>query len=124
MWYFIVEVLIAIILLVGMLFLTYANGIKTEEETLLVKSRIWNGLKALDDFGILRKYVTANESEKIKNDLTQLLPGVNFEVRICYTPEPCTPPLPYEKVVSISYFLAGDYGNFKPSLVVVSSWFE
>jgi hypothetical protein len=122
MWYFITEVLIAIILLVGMLFLTYAGEVRVEEETLLVKSRIWNGLKALDDFGILRKYAIANESEKIKNALTQLLPGVNLEVKVCY--EPCVVTLPYEKVVIVNYFLAGDYGNFKPSLVVVSSWFE
>jgi hypothetical protein len=124
MWYFITEALIAIILLVGMLFLTYASEVRVEEETLLVKSRIWNGLKALDDFGVLRKYATDNKSEEIKNALTQLLPGINLEVKICYDPQQCVISLPYEKVVIVNYFLAGDYGNFKPALVVVSSWFE
>ncbi|MDI6806965.1 MAG: hypothetical protein QMD14_04110 [Candidatus Aenigmarchaeota archaeon] len=122
MWYFIVEVLIAIVLLVGMLFITYATERTIEMETLYVKSRIWNGLKAMDDAGMLRSYAIANKSEEIKNSLSQLLPGIPFEVSICY--EPCVITLPYEQVVSISYFLTGDYGNFKSTVVMVSTWLE
>jgi hypothetical protein len=120
-WFFI-ELVVAIVLVVVLMWLTYGVGPVLEIETLLIKTRIWEALSVLDIDGSLRYWVVRNDTMAIDEELRTLLSGLDFQVNLCY--EPCNITLPYERVITISYLVSGDYGNFTPAEVLVNTWLE
>jgi len=100
------EVLVAILFVL----VAYFSLFRTEEkipdvEIVIWKIRGFEALKVLDDSNKLANYALANESEKIEDALTELLPiGLDYKVLIC---EQTCPTINFksEKVVSVSYFV-------------------
>lgn len=93
-----------------------------EFETLNWKIKGFNSLKALDDSNRLRQYALTNDSLRINESLQSLLPSnINFDVRICSTT--CiNPNISAEKVVSVSYFIAGNESKLEPREIVLYMW--
>ncbi|MEM5800045.1 MAG: hypothetical protein QXD54_00465 [Candidatus Aenigmatarchaeota archaeon] len=74
-------------------------------------------LRALDKSNELRNYVLKNDTESIKSKLKNLIPyQLSYEVFIC---EDCQKTDFEGEKVRVSYFLAGNFGEFKPLEVVL-----
>lgn len=117
------EAVLAIIMIL-IVFITY-YGTKEqlpEFETINWQLKTMSALRALDNTNDLRSYVVENNSIGLNNKLNPLLPPeVNHQVFICETQCGKTN-VTSEKIVSVSYLVAGDINNFKPRQVFVFLW--
>lgn len=93
-----------------------------EFETVSWKLRGFNSLKALDDNNELRMYALTNNTQTINEKLQSLLlSNMNFDVRICN--QTCVNPnITAERIVSVSYLIAGNTSNFGPREIVLYMW--
>jgi len=93
-----------------------------EFETVSWKLKGFSSLKALDDNNELRLYALTNNTQRIKEKLQSLLPSnVNFDVIIC-SGACVNPNITAEKLVSVSYLIAGNTTNFAPREIVLYMW--
>ncbi len=108
------EAIIAIAIISTALIIFFKNyeSYGSEEE----KAKIFNVLKRMDLEGRLRNYVLANNSEEIERELSHELPEHEFLVKICWLE--CEKPNVTESF-SITYLIAGDFGNFNPRQIIV-----
>ena len=87
------------------------------------KYRILVALEKLDETGELRTYALEKNSSYIENYLKEYLP---LEIKVAFfnltSNLTSIPILPEENVITLSYYLAGDYGRFKPLEVRVYAW--
>jgi len=93
-----------------------------EFETVNWKMKGINSLKALDETNRLREYVLADNILSINRSLQDLLPSnMNFDVRICDA-SCVNPNISAEKVVTVSYLIAGNVSSFEPREIVLYMW--
>jgi hypothetical protein len=117
------EALIAILFVLTVYFYLFNSSEKIPEpETVLWKMRGFEGLKVLDESNKLANYALANETEKIEDDLREILPvGINYKVSICSQNCPSIS-VRAEKVVSVSYFIAGNVTDVEPKEILLYMW--
>ncbi|MEM5879508.1 MAG: hypothetical protein QXU74_03390 [Candidatus Aenigmatarchaeota archaeon] len=117
------EVLIAILFVLAAYFTLFGTGEKIPDlETVIWKIRGFEALKSLDDSNKLASYALANETEKIKNSLTELLPlGLEYEILVCDQTCPSVS-INSEKIASVSYFIAGNVSHVEPREVLLYIW--
>lgn len=90
-------------------------------ETVSWKLKGFNSLKALDDNNELRQYALTNNTLRIKEKLQGLLSPMNYEIMICS--DTCVyPNITAEKLVSVSYLIAGNINSFSPREIVLYLW--
>jgi len=90
------------------------------------KMKAYNGIDALEKTGELRRYVIDNNITVINESLNPFIPGfisrevVIFNETTNLTAKPSIFNL--NDSVSVSYFLAGDFDDYKPREVRVYMW--
>jgi hypothetical protein len=121
-----IEAFIAASLVIGaILFPTI--GIKKSEllSELKIKQDVFNILKTLDNIGSLRRYALENNATAIENEIEKIgNPFYKYKVVIYNQTTNLTDAslTKQQRIMSISYFLAGDYGNFAIREVRVYIW--
>jgi hypothetical protein len=116
------EALVATLLVLTVYFLLFTREKIPDLELVLWKNRGFEALKALDDSNKLSSYVLSNNTEKIQDELSGLLPiGVNYKVLICDQSCPSLK-VSSEKVASVSYFVAGNATHVEPREVLLYMW--
>lgn len=122
-----IEAAVAIFLIVSIFLLLFLTSQKNPEiERANVKSDIYKGLDTLLSKGSLRNQTLNNDAAAIKNDLDDFFP-LNIQLNVAI----------YNKsfnnlttevteqvtdVVGVSYYVAGDIGNYTPKEVRVHAW--
>ena len=63
-----------------------------------------------------------DDTTSIKNELSSILPvNLNYDVVLCE--QVCSKPtMSSDKIASVTYLLAGDFGNVTPKQVVLYMW--
>jgi hypothetical protein len=120
-----IEVLIACVLIAGVFALfVYRPPASPELSELNYKLDALNGLKILDESGNLRKHVLERNVAAIKELLAPYI-RINYEVVLFNETTNLTtiPSVSAAKILSVSYFLAGDIGNFTASEIRVYLWY-
>lgn len=110
------------IVMVTYILLFTSNPSPPEFETINWKLQGFYALQTLDNENLLRSSVVADNVTALTNYLTPLMPAdLNFQVQICSTS--CTvPSISASKIASISYLVAGNLTNYKPSQVILYMW--
>lgn len=125
--YYMIEAAFAIVMMMSIFLLLFLNPQKTPEiERANVKTDVYKGLDALMSRGSLRNQTLSNDANAIKNDLDGFLP-VNIQLNVAIynrsfsnlTEEVADQP---QDMVGVSYYLAGDVGNYTPREVRVHAW--
>jgi len=125
--YYTIEAAVAVFLMVSIFLLLFLTPQKNPEiERANIKSDIYKALDTLNSKGSLRSQTLNNDAVSIKNDLDDFLP-VNIQLNVAI----------YNKsfnnlttevteqvtdVVGVSYYVAGDIGNYTPKEVRVHAW--
>lgn len=88
------------------------------------KKITYDSLKALDEGGKLRQYALDNDATSIKNDLSAYISHLDYDVVIYNKTSSLTeiPTITDDDVISVSYFLAGEAGNYSAKEVRVFVW--
>ena len=88
------------------------------------KKITYDSLKALSEGGKLRQYTLNNDATSIKNDLTTYISFLDYDVVIYNKTSNLTaiPTISDDYVISVSYFLAGEAGNYSAKEVRVFVW--
>ena len=122
--FFALEAIIAALMVITALgfLLTTAPG-TLELSTVNYKLDAYNGLKISDNTGDLRKNTLNNNVNAIETELDPYI-SIDFDVAIYNktTNITATPSLDEEDVITVSYFLAGEMGNYTPREVKVYLW--
>jgi hypothetical protein len=119
----ILEAIISIILILTIFLIYYSPNEKLPEfESINWKIRGFGALKALDDNNELRSYALANDVASIQNKLSSLLPvNLNYQVVLCG--QTCSKPtISSERITTVIYLLAGDFGNITAKQIVLYMW--
>lgn len=117
------EAVIAILMVLTAFFIYFSsNEIFPEFYSINTEWRGFYALKILDETSKLRSDVLANNTANIQNNLQSLLPPeTNYQVVICQTF--CSKPtVESEKMVSVTYILAGDLDNYSPRQIILYMW--
>lgn len=87
------------------------------------KQEAHNAIQIVDRGKDLRKNAVANNATAIKSDLDSYI-STNFEVAIFNKTSnlTATPVLTSENIITVSYLIAGDVGNYTPREVRVYIW--
>ncbi len=111
-----------ILLTVIILFLKPMNVPETSEVSHKVAA--YNGLKILDETEKLRKNVLDNNATAIKNGLSSYLSYLDYDVAIynMTSNTSSVPSIESRNVISVSYFSAGEIGNYSAKEVRVFLW--
>lgn len=125
--YHTIEVVIAIMIVMSMFFVLFITPITNPEiERANIKSQIYNGLENLNSIGSLRENALANNATEIKNDLDAFIPfNIQLQVTVYnksfsnLTEEFVDNP---SDIVGVSYYIAGDFGNYSPREIRVRGW--
>jgi hypothetical protein len=117
------EAIIAILLVLTSYFAIFGSGENIPDfETSIWKMRGFEAIKALDESNRLANSALANESEKIEDELEEILPiGFNYEVLVCNQNCPSIN-ISSEKIVSVSYFIPGNATDLEPREVLLYMW--
>jgi len=112
------------ILIIFVVFIVYFASTEpvAEFETINWQLKGLYALRGLDQSNELRQYVLANSSQTIENKLIPLVPPeINIKVVICqlYCEKP---DVQSEKIVSVSYLIAGDVNDFRPRQIILYMW--
>ncbi len=120
------ESVIAILMILFILiFLFQRSQPLPEYQTINYKIKTYNGLKILDEIGRLRHHVLNNDITSIENGLNSYIPNfLNFTVVIFNETTNITekPSLAEQNVLSVSYFLAGDFDDYRLREVKTYLW--
>ena len=120
----IIEVVIACVLVaVAFVLFIYKPTASLELSELNYKLDALNGLKILDESGKLRKYVLEKNASMIKDLLAPYI-KINYDVVLfnCTTNLTSIPDFRDTEIASISYFIAGDFGNYSAREIRVYLW--
>lgn len=112
------------ILIVFIVFVVYFASKQSppEFETINWQLKGLYALRSLDQGNELRQYALANSSQAIENELIPLVPPeINIKVVVCqlYCEKP---DVQSEKIVSVSYLIAGDVNDFRPRQIILYMW--
>jgi hypothetical protein len=123
---FSVESIIAVgvlVLIFVFLFGRPLPSVETSKENFKLKTL--DGLEAIKNTGELRKDALDNNASSIKTKLVPYVPAfLNYEVAI-FNETSNTTPIPSieaKDIITVSYFLAGDVGNYSAHEVKVYLW--
>lgn len=125
--YYTIEAVVAIFLVVSIFLLLFLTPQKNPEiDRANIKTSIYEALGTLNSKGSLRNQTLNNDATAIKNDLTGFLP-VNIQLNVAIynksfnnlTAEVTDQTM---DIVGVSYYLAGDIGNYTPKEVRVHAW--
>lgn len=118
------EATIASILLLSVIIFFFKPLQSPQTSEINHKVTAYNGLKILDETGSLRENVLRNNATAIKNDLSAYLSYLDYDVVIYNKTSNITaaPSISAKNVISVSYFLAGDVGNYSAREVRVFLW--
>ena len=124
---FTLESVIAILMIFIIIVFLFSNSPKSPEfNEINYKLKIYNGLKILDETGRLSTYVSNNDANAVQNGLRPYISNIqNYKVVIFNQTTNITqkPSLSNEsEIISVSYFLVGDFDNYKPRDVRVYLW--
>ena len=121
------EVGIAILMILSIVIFLFLNPPTLPEYRIInYKMKAYNGIDALEKTGELRRYVIDNNITVINESLNPFIPGfisrevVIFNETTNLTAKPSIFNL--NDSVSVSYFLAGDFDDYKPREVRVYMW--
>src|SRR3990172_9730125 len=109
------EAVIGILLITSVIVTVYARDIQFPEfEDVNLKLRGFAALQTLDNTGELRKSVVLNDTITVENKLVDLMPPqLNLKVIFCER-ECATPNIAADKLMSVTYLVAGDANNISP----------
>ena len=125
--YYTIEAVVAIFLVVSIFLLLFLTPLKNPEiDRANIKNDAYKGLEILNLKGSLRNQTLNNDATAIKNDLDDFLPiAVQINVAIynksfnnltTEVTEQTT------DTIGVSYYIAGDIGNYTPKVVRVHVW--
>ena len=121
-----IEAVIAVLMVLVILYLILQNPPARPEFTEInYKTQAYNGIKILERTGKLRRFVLNNDTTSIKTRLTHFIShAVEFDVVLFNKTSNITtiPSIDADDVVTISYFLAGDVGNYVVREVRIYLW--
>jgi hypothetical protein len=118
------EAIIAVSILFLVIFLFYRSLPTPELSELNYKLSGFDGLEMLEK-GELRKYTLDNDVTSIKNGLIPYIPStLSYDIVIYNKTSNLTsiPTIESEKIITVSYFLAGDVGNYSAREVRLYIW--
>lgn len=117
------EAVMAILMVLAVFVIMFASKESLPEfETVSWKLKGFTSLKALDDSNELRLYALTNDTQRIEEKLQNLLPpNANFDVWIC-SGTCINPDITAEKLISVSYLIAGNASGFGPREIVLYMW--
>ncbi|MBI2084033.1 MAG: hypothetical protein HYT70_00225 [Candidatus Aenigmarchaeota archaeon] len=125
--YYTIEAALAVLLVVSIFLLLFLAPQKNPEiDRANAKTSIYKGLETLDSKGSLREQALSNNATAIKNDLDDFLP-FNIQISVAIynksfsnlTAEVADQPV---DIVGVSYYIAGDVGNYTPKEIRVHGW--
>jgi len=124
---YMLEVGIAILMILSVVIFLFLNPPDSPEYKIInYKMNAYTGLEVLERTGDLRRYVADNNATAINESLNQYIPNflsrtvVIFNDTTNLTTKPSLSNL--NESISVSYFLAGDFDDYKPRDVRVYMW--
>jgi hypothetical protein len=125
--YYIIETAIAIFLVTSIFLLLFLSPPKNPEiERANVKNDIYRALETLNAKGSLRNQTLHNDATAIKNDLASFVPfNIQLNVAIYNKSfQSLTTEVSDQQsdIVGVSYYFAGDIGNYTPREIRVHGW--
>lgn len=112
------------ILMIFVTFVVYFGSKEAlpEFETINWQLKGFYAIRILDQSNELRSYVLANNTQAIENKLIPLVPPeIGIKVVVCQFD--CEKPdVQSEKLVSVSYLIAGDVNDFRPRQIMLYMW--
>jgi uncharacterized membrane protein len=122
---YILEATISILLILFIVVYLFQNPLNSPEyERMNYKIKTYKAITVLDDTGKLRKDVVNNNVSSIRDNLYPFMPkNLNYNVTIFNDTSNITmKPSSSSDMISVSYFLAGDFDNYLPRDVRVYLW--
>jgi uncharacterized membrane protein len=122
---YILEATISILLILFIVVYLFQNPFNSPEyERMNYKIKTYKAITVLDDTGKLRKDVVNNNVSSIRDNLYPFMPkNLNYNVTIFNDTSNITmKPSSSSDMISVSYFLAGDFDNYLPRDVRVYLW--
>ncbi len=121
--FYTLEAAIAVVIIVTTLAYTMRTQATLELSKANLKQKVFDSLKILDDVGDLRKDVLQNNATAIKVDLSDYITE-SFDVALFNKTSnlTATPVISEQTVVTVSYFIAGNIGNYTPREIRVYVW--
>lgn len=125
--YYMIEAAFSILMIISIFLLLFSAPQKNPEiQTANVKNDVYKGLDTLLSSGSLRNQTLNNDANAIKNDLDDFL-SANIQLNVAIyngsfsnlTEEVTDQP---QDMVGISYYIAGDVGNYTPRELRVHTW--
>ena len=116
-------VIAAIFLMLSLVFFFKPMDIPDTSE-FSYKKMAYDSLKVLNEGGRLREYTLDNDATSIKNDLATYISYLDYDVVIYNKTLNLTaiPSITADDVITVSYFLAGDVGNYSAKEVRLFVW--
>ena len=122
---YILEATISILLILFIVVYLFQNPLNSPEyERMNYKIKTYEAIKILDGIGKLRKDVVNNNVSSIRDNLYPFMPkNLNYNVTIFNDTANITmKPSSSGDMVSVSYFIAGDFDNYSPRDIRVYLW--
>jgi len=125
--YYLVEATVAIFLIISIFLILFSEPQKNPEiNRANVKSDIYKALEVLNSKGSLRNQTLNNDASAIKNDLDDFIP-VNIQLNVAIynkSFDNLTAEVVQQvtDMVGVSYYIAGDVGNYTPKEIRVHAW--
>jgi len=124
---YILEVGIAILMILSIVILLFLNPPASPEYNIIsYKMKAYTGLEALERTGELRRHVADNNATAINESLDPYIPSFLSRAVVISndTTNLTTKPSlnDVNESISVSYFLAGDFDDYKPRDVRVYMW--
>ena len=122
---YILEATISILLILFIVVYLFQNPLNSPEyERMNYKIKTYTAITVLDDTGKLRKDVVNNNVSSIRDNLYPFMSkNLNYNVTIFNDTSNITmKPSSSSDMISVSYFLAGDFDNYLPRDVRVYLW--
>ncbi len=125
--YYTIEAVVAILLVVIIFFFLFITPQKSHEiERANVKNDVYKALEILNSKGSLRNQTLNNDAAAIKTDLSRFLP-INVQLNVAIynksfnnlTAEVAEQTM---DVIGVSYYIAGDVGNYTPKEIRIHAW--
>lgn len=120
------EAAIAVIILLSFLIFLWKFPITaTVDEKYNYKLKVLNALKTMDEAGQLRGDVMKGDVSSVESKLYPFIPDfINYSVVIFNETTNITskPKIQDSDVISVSYLISGDIGEFNPREIVVYLW--
>ena len=125
--FYTLESIIAILMILFIVIFLFQNPSPSPESKMTnYKLKAYEGLRVLEKTGELRRYVNDNNATAINESLDPYIPGSLSRAVVIYndTTNLTTKPSfsTINESISVSYFLAGDFDDYKPRNVRIYIW--